>query len=126
LQNLELARAVGDWFTMGIALLNLGEDASVQDNEQKATAYFEGGLHIFRELGEKRMVSYSLGDLGSSFYYQGDFSKAQALLEESLSIQRRAFLSCSRPASQESLRALKSALRKLRPEASSLWSCQNR
>lgn len=87
-ESLELLRTVGDRHTVGIILLNLGNDAGRQGDEQKASAYFEEVLNLYRELGDKRMVSYILVSLGSSFYHQGDSSKAQALLEESLSIQR--------------------------------------
>ncbi len=88
LQSLELAKAVSDRFMIGIVLLNLGNDVSWQDDEQKATAYYEESLHMFRELGNKRMVSYVLINLGNSFYRQADLSKAQALMEESLAVQR--------------------------------------
>ena len=45
-------------------------------------------MAYFRELGEMRKTAGLLNDLGNSARHEGDLSRAQALLEESLAIKR--------------------------------------
>ena len=48
----------------------------------------EGGLALFRELGNKRGIADSLSGLGRLARAQGDYEAARALHEESLAIRR--------------------------------------
>ena len=59
-----------------------------QEDHGAAQALLEESLAIFRELGNKRGIAYSLWSLGNVVHQQGDNGAAQALWEESLAIFR--------------------------------------
>jgi FimV-like protein len=83
-QSLELFRAVGDRYGIGISLLNLGRDASKSQNLAREIALYHESLYLFRELGNKDMVSHLLNNLADAYRDLGDLEKAREVLEENL------------------------------------------
>ena len=53
---------------------------------EEAQALIRECLNLFREVGDKRFIAWSLLNLGRVASHQDDFSTAQTLLEESLSL----------------------------------------
>jgi len=70
------------------ALTCAGCLAGEQGDYGAARALYEEGLPIFRELGDKGGIAWSLQDLGAVAPQQGDLGAARSLLEESLPIYR--------------------------------------
>lgn len=60
---------------------------SVMDIE-KATAFSESALALYRELGDKIGIAYPLVWLGRSAAHQGDYARAQTLAEQALVLNR--------------------------------------
>ncbi len=87
METLKLLRVIGDKHGMGIALLNLGMDCE-EGGRQKGNIYYQESLQLFRDLGDKRMVSHLLNNLASNFQKLAEPHKAQSLIEESLAIQQ--------------------------------------
>jgi predicted ATPase/class 3 adenylate cyclase len=70
------------------ALNTAGVLAQHQGDYPAARAQLEESLAIRRELGDRRGIAGSLGNLGNVAKDQSDFASARALLEECLAIQR--------------------------------------
>jgi predicted ATPase/class 3 adenylate cyclase len=85
-----LGKAGGDEQTLERAkALNVaGGLAYVQGDYPAARARHEESLAVYRELGDRRGIAASLGNLGNVTSEQGDFTSARALHEESLAIRR--------------------------------------
>ena len=66
-----------------------GTLASRQGDDAVARALIEAGLTIYRRIGNRRGITYSLGSLGLIASGQGDYAAAQSLLGESLTLWRR-------------------------------------
>ena len=70
------------------ALTGAGALALQQGDYPAARALHGESLAIRRQLGDRRGIASSLGNLGNVFYDQGDYPTARALYEESLAIWR--------------------------------------
>jgi tetratricopeptide (TPR) repeat protein len=68
-------------------LLNLGFMTILSDPKGARRA-FEQSLHLARELGYKRHLPYLLYGLGWSFYYLGQYPKAQAYCQEAVEVSQ--------------------------------------
>jgi non-specific serine/threonine protein kinase len=60
----------------------------VRRDWRRASALFEGALAVYRDLGDKRGLAWTLNNLGLIAYDQGEYERAVALHEESLAIHR--------------------------------------
>jgi predicted ATPase/DNA-binding SARP family transcriptional activator len=70
------------------ALNGAGGMALCQGDFGAARAYFEEGLAIWRELGDRRGIATVLNNLGNLVRRQGDHAAARAIYEENLEIYR--------------------------------------
>jgi len=72
------------------ALNAAGSLALAQADNDRAKAWCEESLVLFRELGDKRGIAFSLYCLGQVAGDQGDLSTARSLLEEAIALFREA------------------------------------
>jgi predicted ATPase/DNA-binding XRE family transcriptional regulator len=70
----------------GGALNGAGYLASVQGDYAAANTLHEESLALYRELGDKQSIAWTLNHLGHAKMMQGDYSQATALHEESLAL----------------------------------------
>ncbi|MFL5732491.1 MAG: tetratricopeptide repeat protein, partial [Chloroflexia bacterium] len=70
------------------ALNGAGALAALQGDYATARSMYEESLAISRELGDKRGIAVSLGNLGNVAYGQGDYAIAHSLYEGSLALMR--------------------------------------
>ena len=80
------ARALGDLFTLVSALMSLGRLAEYQRDAKLAVPWFEEGLALCRAAGEKVLMSTVQILFAQAELSLGHAARAQALLEEALSI----------------------------------------
>jgi predicted ATPase len=66
----------------------LGEVARHRGDYERATKRFEEGLALYREVGDRRGIAWSLGSLANASGDQGDNERAQQLYEEGLALSR--------------------------------------
>jgi non-specific serine/threonine protein kinase len=59
-----------------------------QGDGEVACTFAKEGLLLFRKLGDRRGIAFSLFNLGAESRLQGDYTEAQKLLEESLALRR--------------------------------------
>lgn len=71
-----------------MALGALGYLARLRGHYPQAADLTNESLALFRELGDKAGVSYSLIRLGNLAWRHGDYTEAMALIQESLNVQR--------------------------------------
>jgi tetratricopeptide (TPR) repeat protein len=84
-ESIEIWRELGDKKSLVGALNALGQVYFSEGDFEKARSYFEEGLHIEDELGER---TDALHNLGIVFYELGDYESAASFLERDLAIQR--------------------------------------
>ena len=72
------------------ALLGLGTLASVQNDFPAGRAALEESLGLFRELGDKEGMAFTLNTLGIITLEEGDYSGSMRFHEESLELMREA------------------------------------
>lgn len=88
-QSLALFRETGDKFGMAECLTQLAANALKDDNYEQAAAFVEEQLTLSRELGDQDGIATALWNMGDlAFFGQGDYRRATALIEESLSLFR--------------------------------------
>jgi uncharacterized protein HemY len=73
---------------MAIALRGLGNVAYEQGHYGSARGYYEQGLAVSRELGNKQGMASSLSNLGDLALTQQDYATARVYVEESLALYR--------------------------------------
>ena len=66
----------------------LGEAARHRGDYERATEFFEGGLALYREVGDRRGIAWSLGNLANVSSDRGDYERAVELYEEGLALCR--------------------------------------
>jgi tetratricopeptide (TPR) repeat protein len=81
---LDLSRSLHDPYHTPTALVNLGEARQHQGHLQQALLLYRESLSLFRELGDKRAIAYTLGLLGRAVFLDGHTADASQLLEESV------------------------------------------
>ena len=86
LESLRLYRTLDDQQGIATALLDLGGLADNKERE-RAYAYLQECLAIFRECGDLIGIGYALSELGLVALRQGDFVQAQHWLEEGLHVE---------------------------------------
>jgi predicted ATPase/class 3 adenylate cyclase len=86
--SLDLARALGDRWTLTLALFSLGLRAMADDPE-RARTLAEESLALAREVGDPWLIAHPLV-LGSMVHGKGDGDRAKALSAESLALMRQA------------------------------------
>ena len=70
------------------ALWGLGDLASWQGDQERGRTYVGEALALYRELGDKKGIAYSLCGLGMIEMFRGDHDSARALFEEGLEVAR--------------------------------------
>lgn len=78
--------------TRANALVGIGALAGMQGDYRHAVRMLEGGVAIFRELGDERHLPFALATLGYNRSQQGEHALAAAACEEGLAIARSAAL----------------------------------
>ena len=73
---------------IGIGLNNLGQIYAIYGDYKKAKTFFEEGMQIDRDLGNKNGLSHSLANLGILAYIHKDFRTSEKYLQEGLTISR--------------------------------------
>jgi predicted ATPase/DNA-binding CsgD family transcriptional regulator len=66
----------------------LGEAARHRGDYERATELFEEGLLLYREVGDRRGIAWSLGNLANVSSDRGDYERAVELYEEGLALCR--------------------------------------
>lgn len=85
-EAIELARAAGDDYVLGIAFNNLGVVyRSLGDNDQ-AAAHYEAALEVRRRTGDVSRIALSLHNLAWVAYLSGDLGRAADLYAEALEL----------------------------------------
>ncbi len=85
-ENLEVARRLGDRNYIGGALTQLAHIARLRGEYEEAGDLYGEGLAVRRELGQSRNIGISLHGMGSVALAQGDYASARQFLRESLSV----------------------------------------
>jgi predicted ATPase/class 3 adenylate cyclase len=83
-QSFEIRRAAGHKYFMGISLATLAEVARCQARFDESTSLSEESMALYRVLGEIAGIAWGKYNQGYVAYYQGDYARATALLNESL------------------------------------------
>src|SRR3989304_3091959 len=71
-----------------IKLSQKGADAYQYGRYEKAFAYYEKSLKIFRDLNIPQYIAISLGNIGGVYKALGQYEKALSYFDESLKIGR--------------------------------------
>lgn len=85
-QGLSMARSLGDEDTEGFALAVLGTTELHRGDMETARTTLHGAAELHRQRRSHGMLARVLGHLGGIEEARGDLDRAQALLEESLTI----------------------------------------
>jgi tetratricopeptide (TPR) repeat protein len=85
-EAVRLARASGVRWVLGVALNVLGETLRMAGYDDRATAMYEEGLVIRREMGDVARISLSLSNLSEMAFLAGDLSRAHGLASEALDL----------------------------------------
>jgi class 3 adenylate cyclase/tetratricopeptide (TPR) repeat protein len=88
-EGLALARSLGNWRDIALALNNLGNTLTKQGDYVAAQAHYEESLMLRRASGDRWGIAMSLNNLGTLAYEQGDYPRARMLHEESLELKRQ-------------------------------------
>ena len=59
-----------------------------QSDYGRASALYQEGLALFRELGDRRGIAAALGNLGLAAQFPGDYARARALHADTLALSR--------------------------------------
>jgi predicted ATPase/DNA-binding XRE family transcriptional regulator len=87
-QGLAMAKALGDEWAIGRALLLLGDLAQMAGDDERAIALQLEALSSFRRQGERAWTAFALANLGAVHYRRGDLDSAATFSEEGLAITR--------------------------------------
>src|SRR5215212_8988240 len=68
--------------TLGAVVRSRGE-------HERAKELFEDSVRLYREIGDRWGIAWTLGGLGNFFYDQGDYERAKELFEEGLALSRK-------------------------------------
>ncbi len=82
------ARLAGDQYTLAVAYNNLGEVARIAGDNARATAMYEQGYLLRKDLGDVSRIALSLVNLGEMAFMAGDNDRALALISEGLDLAR--------------------------------------
>ena len=74
--------------TRAKVVVGAGWIKSLQGEVGQGTALIEEGVTLYREVGDKNGIAWSLEALGVVLALQGDYERAQPLFEESLTLSR--------------------------------------
>jgi predicted ATPase/class 3 adenylate cyclase len=66
----------------------LGDVVLSRGEHEQAKELFEESVSLYREVGDRRGVAWTLGGLGNYFSDQGDYERAKELYEEGLALSR--------------------------------------
>ena len=66
----------------------VGTIEAVKGNYSRATEYYEAGLSIKRELGDRLGATDLMLNLGNLQIYQGNYKEAESILEKCLPVYR--------------------------------------
>ena len=84
-ENLALYSAMGELYHTDYVLYNLARVLFLSKGDQeKAYAFAQKSLSLFREVGHKRFIAYALGLLGQVLLQYGEDDRAHELSEESV------------------------------------------
>ena len=86
-RSLGIARELGNWHGVMVALVNLGNVAFEQDDLPAATQSFEECLTQARRLGDRLVVAAALNNLGNVACKKGDCETARRMHSEGLDIR---------------------------------------
>jgi WD40 repeat protein/predicted ATPase/transcriptional regulator with XRE-family HTH domain len=87
-EGLTLHRMVGDRESEALALLGLADVARDGGEAAGVRMYSEPSLAILRELGIEWAIGFALHTLALGTYYEGDLTRAYALIHESIALFR--------------------------------------
>ena len=87
-QSLIIARKIGDRYTEGSSLGNLGLAYLYQGEYSQAIEFCQQSLVIAREIGDRYTEGKSLANLGNAYLYQGEYQRAIKFCQQSLVIAR--------------------------------------
>ena len=82
---LELARSLGDPWRQAWALNGLGWD---RRDPERSNRYWNESVALYRQAGDWRALAFLLGIFGDTLLAYGDTEAAQAMLDESLELNR--------------------------------------
>lgn len=86
--SLALSQQAQDQYTEGLALNALGIVANAQGHPDRAQAWYETGIELYRSLNNQERVATLLNNLGYTKLIQQEYEQATTLLEESLHLSR--------------------------------------
>ncbi|MFZ5858402.1 MAG: ATP-binding protein [Chloroflexota bacterium] len=86
-QGLELAKSMGDIWRQARAFASLGWD---QRDPKQAQANWEQAITLFREVGDWRNLTHTLGILGFTVLSNGNAESAQKFLDEAMDANQHA------------------------------------
>jgi tetratricopeptide (TPR) repeat protein len=66
----------------------LGDVVRSRGEHQRAKELFEESVRLYREIGDRWGVAWTLGGLGNFFYDQEDYERAKELFQEGLTLSR--------------------------------------
>ena len=73
---------------MGNAIFHLGVIADLREDYAAARSWFEEGLVLSREVGDKAYAAWTLDFLADEALAQGEYARVRTLVEESLALFR--------------------------------------
>ncbi len=86
-ESLSICLAIGDKWIMGCCLHHLAEIA-IEEKYPEGRVLFEKSVAVYRETGDKLILTYPLVTLAWTILAEGDSQKARLYYEESLVISR--------------------------------------
>lgn len=87
-ESLQLARKIGDRYSIAETLHGVGLMARIRGDDKKAVACYEESLGYFRALNNSVGIAWSLDHLGRVMFFQGNYQNAVKLISEALSLFR--------------------------------------
>ena len=87
-EGVALHRSSGDRASMAFSLIGLADVARDQGDSAGVLEHCEPSLAILRELGMLWAIGFALNTLALGAYYEGDLTRAFALIDESVSLFR--------------------------------------
>jgi non-specific serine/threonine protein kinase len=87
-EALTLAREAGDGYRTAMALNCFGDLARCEQKYDQAQTPYEESVVLLRELGAERDLAGTLHNLGHTYLHLGNTARAQALFNESITLQQ--------------------------------------
>lgn len=88
LECLQLARQVGDETTAAISLADIGNAYLGLEQKDSAMFYFRNAVDAARQLGHRRLLATSLGNVADLLRQEGKLAEAREAYEEALAISK--------------------------------------